>query len=533
MEIEKKSYSFTPEELLHTITDNMLDMLFVTDNHFMIQFATPSFEKGLGVKTADIEGTSIFERVHPEDLPYVQRKVKEALKGEGQGTAIFRYRHGAGHYIWNEARGKVLYNNKGQITGAVFTNRDITERKKVQECLADQAKDLEIALKKAESATKELIQSDHNKNQFLSSLSHELRNPLASITMSISMLKRVASDSEQAKQAQAILERQTMQLSRLVDDLLDVTRISQNKIELKKEFVELNGLVLKAVEDYKPMFYEKEVSLEVHNSSDPMYLQADSARITQVVGNLLHNALKFTEKGHSVQVVVLKNEESKEAEIEVRDNGQGIKKELLPEILKPFVQAEVSLDRIHGGLGMGLSIVKGIVELHGGRVSVHSLGLGKGSQIKISVPIPQEKENNEEKNTPKIEKSLSPMKIMVIEDIADVAEILCSLLQLLGHTVTSVSDGSQGLEELKKFNPDVVLCDIGLPGMTGFEVAQAIRANPAFKEIFLIALSGYAQEEDKERAMKAGFDLHLAKPVDLDHLEQILSKVKASAREIS
>jgi PAS domain S-box-containing protein len=371
----------------------------------------------------------------------------------------------------------------------------------------------------------ELKKADQNKNRFLNNLSHELRNPLASMMMSLSLLKRVAPDSEQAWQAKEILERQTIQLSCLVDDLLEVTRISQNKIVLKNELVELNNLVSRTVADYTTMFIEKEVSLEAVIYPQPIYLQADPTRLTQVIGNLLHNALKFTEKDGKTQVIVSKNESNNEAIVEVIDNGLGIKPQLLPNLFQPFMQAESSLDHNRGGLGLGLAIVKGLVDLHSGSVTANSQGLGKGTQFAIRLPLLSDKDGEHEKQLQEERKILRSLRIMVIDDIPDVVKILCSLLQLLGHEVTSAGNGPEGLAKAVKFAPEVIICDIGLPGMNGYEVARNIRNDQRHEKTFLIALSGYAQADDLATAIESGFNRHLAKPVDLDALEKILAEV--------
>ncbi|KLU64374.1 sensor protein EvgS precursor [Desulfosporosinus acididurans] len=400
--------------------------------------------------------------------------------------------------------------------GIAIATQIITERKKAEAALRESEKNAHELIAKLEKA-------DHYKNQFISSLSHELRNPLASMMMSLSLLKLAAPDSEQASQAKEIFERQTIQLSRLVDDLLEVTRISQNMIKLKIEQIELNNLILKTVKDFIPMYAEKGVNLEWNIFCEPIFLQADPARLTQVIGNLLHNALKFTGKDGKTQVNVFKDEKSNKAVITVKDNGLGIKPEQLPDLFQPFIQADTSLDRSSGGLGLGLAIVKGMVELHGGNVIGHSDGLGKGSEFVISLPLltKQESKNEIKDHTENNVKFFR--RILVIDDIEDVAEIICSLLRFLGHEVISAPNGIKGLSAAKDFKPDVVFCDIGLPGMNGYEVARNIRLDNQLKGIYLIALSGYAQPEDLKKSMEAGFNCHLAKPLDLEKLKEMLN----------
>lgn len=378
--------------------------------------------------------------------------------------------------------------------------------------------------KRAIALVEELRKMDENKNQFLSMLSHELRNPLASIMMSLSLLDRVPPGGEQARQAKGVMNRQTAQLSRLVDDLLEVTRITRNMIKLKKEPVELNELISRAVEDCKVQFEENNVSLEVKLTAAPIYLEADQARLTQAIGNLLHNAAKYTTIGDHTLVSVSKDEDKQEAVIDVWDNGLGIKPDVLPDLFLPFIQVDSSLDRSGGGLGLGLAIVKGIAELHSGRVVAFSEGLGKGTKFTLRLPLPEINYQSPEKQPQADERSTRTLRILVIDDIRDVAEILCSLLRHLGHEVISAYNGIDGIAKAKEFRPEVLICDIGLPDINGYEVARCLRCEKDFRSLFLIALTGYAQPDDKVRAIEAGFDIHLAKPVDLAVLEKILNK---------
>jgi len=393
---------------------------------------------------------------------------------------------------------------------------------KKKDFLAEKA--LQQSEQRALALVEDLKKIDYQKNQFINSLSHELRNPLASMMMSLSLIKLADPASAQVVQAMEIFERQTIQLSRLVDDLMEVTRITQNKIKLKIDLVELNSLVLRTVKDYKQMFTEKGISLEVKNNSQPVYVLADSTRLIQIIENLLYNALKFTNVGGGVQMIVTKDEDQGEAIIKVKDNGIGIKQELLEDLFLPFVQADISLDHSSGGIGLGLAIVKGMVELHGGKVSAKSDGLGKGAQFIIQLPLEVNQEPPESFKQEKDWKKSGKRRILVIDDIPDVAEILCSLLRYLGYEVVSAPDGIKGLARAKEFHPDVIFCDIGLPGMNGYEVARNLRRDERLKDVYLIALSGYAQPEDIERSKEAGFNRHVAKPVDLAKLEQILEE---------
>ncbi|MHB8126189.1 MAG: PAS domain-containing hybrid sensor histidine kinase/response regulator [Desulfitobacteriaceae bacterium] len=378
--------------------------------------------------------------------------------------------------------------------------------------------------KRAHTLVEELRKMDENKNQFLSMLSHELRNPLASIMMSVSLLERVTPGGEQFRQAKEIIERQTTQLSRLVDDLLDVTRITQNKINLKKENINLIELISGALEDYREQLASKGVGLKIELTPVPLYMEVDPARLTQVIGNLINNAAKFTEMGDTVQVSVWKDEDQQEAVICVKDDGLGIKPDILPDLFLPFIQVDSSLGRSSGGLGLGLAIVKGMVDMHGGNVAAASEGLGKGALFTIRLPLPAVPKNNRVKQLQPNGEPSRTLRILVIDDIPDVAEIVCSLLRLLGHEVISANSGSEGIVKAKAFHPEILFCDIGMSGMNGYEVAESFRRDKELKDIFLVALTGYAQPEDLERAREAGFNRHLAKPVDMAILEQTLAE---------
>jgi signal transduction histidine kinase len=375
---------------------------------------------------------------------------------------------------------------------------------------------------KAQNTMELLRRSDQNKNQFISMLSHELRNPMASITMGISILGRVPAGSEQSIQAQKIIERQTRHLVRLVDDLLDINRISQNKIILKKEQVDLNYLVQQTVSDYQVQYAAKKVSLQAILPSGPIYCDADPVRMHQVMGILLHNALKFTNAQGKVTIDVQKDEHSQEMIVRVSDTGIGIALETLPQVFEPFVQANTSLDRNEGGLGLGLAIAKGMVELHNGHITVHSEGIGRGTQFTIRLPLMVAVEEKESEKGAHVPCSRS-LRILVIDDIPDIAEILCALLGQMGHETVAAYSGPEGIEKAKIFKPQVLLCDIGLPAMSGYEVAEHFRSDPELKNIVLLALSGYAQPDDIMKSKAAGFDHHLAKPVDTIVLEELLS----------
>lgn len=358
------------------------------------------------------------------------------------------------------------------------------------------------------------------KDEFLGLLSHELRNPLTPIRTSLHLLHHSEPGSAQAQRAQAIIDRQFAHLSRLVDDLLDITRITRGKVNLQTERVELAESVRCAADDHRAAFADAGIDLTVSTPTGVVWCEADATRIAQAIGNLLGNALKFTSRGGHVELSLDGHDAG--ASIRVRDNGAGISSELIDHIFQPFTQADRTLDRSTGGLGLGLALVKGMVELHGGTISAHSDGPGRGAEFVMRLPVlrdevPDGRHDAMEGRAP------VARRVLVIEDNADAAESLRDVLELGSHKVEVASSGPAGIEKASSFAPDIVLCDIGLPGMDGYAVARALRANPRLRTTFLVALTGYALPEDIARAHEAGFDEHLAKPPDLRKIDQLLA----------
>jgi signal transduction histidine kinase len=380
---------------------------------------------------------------------------------------------------------------------------------------------LQHSEKRALELVDELRQTDRNKNEFINMMSHELRNPLATIVAGLSLLD-ISTDDQQIKRAEDIVRRQIDHLCRLVDDLLDLSRITQNRIALKKDRVELTALSTLLADDHRVLFEEKGVGLGTQITKEPLYLEADPARVRQAIGNLLHNTLKFTDRGGEAWLHV--GRDGSDAVVCVVDNGPGIEPGILPELFKPFVQGENTLDRTSGGLGLGLAVVKGIAEMHGGSVSAFSEGIGKGARFTLRLPLFPLHSEKPASDAPDGIDSRN-MRILVIEDNRDFAEMLCSMLAQLGHETATAHDGLQGVATAREMRPDIVFCDIGLPGMNGYEVAEAVRRDKDLKDVCLIALTGYAQEQDRIRAIESGFDKHMAKPVAMPALWEVLSEV--------
>ncbi len=362
-----------------------------------------------------------------------------------------------------------------------------------------------------------LREADRRKDEFLGMLSHELRNPLGPIHGSLYVLDHVDPAGPEGRIARAIIERQVAHLTRLVDDLLDVTRITRGKIELHRERVELGELVRRTLDDRRPRFEAAGIRLEASIGPGSCWVDADPARLVQIASNVLDNAEKFTPRGGTVVVTV---EARGQVALRVRDTGAGIEPELLAGAFEPFAQAPQSLARSRGGLGLGLALVKGLAELHGGTVEISSEGTGRGTEVVVWLPPA---DAPAQRRSVLRAPAAGHRRVLVIEDHADAAEALSQALGLMGHDVRAAGEGAAGLELARSFRPEVVVCDLGLPGMDGYAVAAAFRADAALRETCLIALSGYARPEDRRRAIAAGFDQHLSKPADLDRLGRLIA----------
>jgi two-component system CheB/CheR fusion protein len=373
-----------------------------------------------------------------------------------------------------------------------------------------------------------LVETDQRKDEFLAMLSHELRNPLSPIKSGVEILERTPASSESARRAQVIIGRQVSHLSRLIDDLLDVTRIARSKIDLKKELVELGELALRCVEDHRSEFAKAGVELILQPASDQLRICGDRTRLTQVIGNLLQNAAKFCPSGGQTFVSLEMDASGMKALLRIRDTGRGITPELLPHLFEPFVQARSSLDRSKGGLGLGLAVAKGLVELHGGTIGAQSGGVDKGATFTITLPLDATAPMGA--GTPRPCAAMRARRVLVVEDNRDAAETLRELLQLEGHRVELAYDGRAALAKARSFRPDVVVCDIGLPEMDGFDVARALRDEPGPSQPTLVALSGYARPEDVARGREAGFDAHLAKPPSIEVLSHLLASAPVQSQ---
>jgi PAS domain S-box-containing protein len=406
-----------------------------------------------------------------------------------------------------------LKGSNGEITGAINCFHDISERSRIERGRQQQAD--------------ALTDLNRRKDEFLAMLGHELRSPLAPIRNAVEILGQAGSDGRQVKPATEIMQRQVAHLARLVDDLLDISRITRAKIELRKEPVELASVLQHAVQAVRPFRESMGHELTVTLPPEPMYLNADPVRLGQVVGNLLSNACKFTDKGGHIWLTA--EREGNQALIRVLDTGIGIAAEQLPRIFEMFAQADTSLERSREGLGLGLTLVKNLVEMHAGTVEARSAGVGQGTEFVVRLPLlsgplsllPREPSGPRRA-------AMAPRRILVVDDNRDSADSLAMLLRLNGHEVHTAHDGLEALEGAAAFQPQVILLDIGLPRLNGYEAARRIREQQRHKSPTLVALTGWGQEEDRRRSEEAGFDAHLVKPVDFTALTKLLAESGAN-----
>ncbi len=366
-----------------------------------------------------------------------------------------------------------------------------------------------------------LRENDRHKDEFLAMLAHELRNPLAAVNNAVSVLKRSA-DHESRKWASEIVERQVKQLVRLIDDLLDISRITSGKIRLRKEFVDAGVILDQAIESARPLIEERGHTLSVSIERGRLWLHADAARVEQIFVNLLTNAAKYTESEGRIGTIA--RAEGDWAVISVRDNGTGIPPERLPEMFQLFTQGERTLARSEGGLGIGLTIVQKLTEMHGGSVVARSEGTDRGSEFIVTLPLtrkPVEAGPGARTGDPVAGRA---SRILVVDDHVDTARGMVQILELLGNDVVVAHDGRTAIETARRFAPDFVLLDIGLPELDGYQVAAALRDDKDLQNAVIIAVSGYGQEEDRRRSLSAGFDHHLVKPVDFETLVSLIAR---------
>lgn len=374
-----------------------------------------------------------------------------------------------------------------------------------------------------------LQQADRRKDEFLAMLAHELRNPLAPVCNAVEILRLGGLSQEELTSTCEIVSRQVAHMVRLVDDLLDVARIGRGKVQIRTEPCDLASIARQTSEDYRPALAAAGIDLRIEIADPRLPVNGDPTRLAQVIGNLLHNASKFTPRGGTVTVRASGSDADETVRVSVEDTGSGIAPEMLPLLFEPFCQADQEIDRGRGGLGLGLALVKGLIELHGGRVEAASGGAGKGATFTLKLPRLKSEIDSPRRTSVPASSEKAALRVLIVEDNRDSAKTLQLLLSLFGHQTEVAGDGQAGLTATRAYQPHVVVSDLGLPGaMDGFAFARAVRADQSLNEVVLIALSGYGQEEDRRRAREAGFDRFLVKPVDAVTIKSILDTVAAA-----
>ena len=475
------------------LADNITQFAWMTDETGHIFWYNQQWFDYTGTTLDEMKGWGWRNVHHPDHVERVTAKFKQALETGEFWEDTFPLRSRTGKYRWFLSRARPIRDDDGNIIRWFGTNTDITELRELEQAL---------------------VEVDKRKDQFLATLGHELRNPLAGILGGVEILESDTHDIEDQTEAQKIIGRQARFMQRLIDDLLDVSRIVRGKVTLNKTHVDVVNLVREVLQDCGRDLEDKGLEASLDVAEMPVTTKGDRERLRQVFTNLVHNATKFSEPGGHVKILIEKPQPSL-CRVEIHDSGIGMSAVTLNEIFHPFVQADQSLERGRGGLGLGLAIVRGLIELHGGRVSATSEGLGEGSTFAVELPLDEnvvELDGAPHCDVPNL--STSPLSVLVIDDRRDASYPLIKFLERDGHRVFTAENGPSGVAEATAHLPDVVICDIGLPGFDGYEVARRLRSVPGLADSLFIAVTGYGQPQDRNDAVRAGFDCHIVKPVD-------------------
>ncbi|MDZ4343496.1 MAG: ATP-binding protein [Candidatus Binatia bacterium] len=471
-----------------------------------VAYCNRRFADLLGRPHERLTGVAFRDFIPPDEQALYENLLQQGRAGAGQGEAHLQKADGGLIPVFLTFN--ALPPDSGVAVGVLVT--DLTTQRHHE---------------KLNAALEALKESDRRKNEFLAMLAHELRNPLAPIRNALHIMRLTGANGEAVSSETEMMERQIGQMVRLVDDLLDVSRISRGKIELRKDRVELASVVHHAVEACRPAMESATHDLNITLPAQPVYLNADPARLAQVVGNLLNNACKFTDEGGRIWLTV--ERKGKQAVIRVRDNGIGIAADQLPRIFEMFMQVDTSLERSVSGLGIGLTLAKNLVEMHDGTLEVHSAGAGQGSEFVVRLPIMVETRKPPPEPTVSEPTTTTARRILVVDDNRVSADSLARLLQLTGNETHTAYDGLKAVEAAATLRPDVVLLDIGLPKLNGYEAARKIREEPWGKKMVLVALTGWGQDEDRQKSREAGFNGHMVKPIDHAELMKLLASLSS------
>jgi two-component system, chemotaxis family, CheB/CheR fusion protein len=466
------------------------------------EFVNKSYLDYLGMTFEEVRGMNWADYLHPEDAPGYLAAYRQALDTRTQFEAAVRFRRADGEYRWFKAIALPRFGPDGTFRGYVGSSVDITD----------------------------VREADRQKDTFLAMLAHELRNPLAPVLHAVQVLRLKGPADPLLRQQRDLIDRQIGQMKRLLDDLLDVARISRGRIQVRKEPVDLRAVLDMAAEAARPLMTARAHEFQVSLPDQPLVVEADATRLTQVFTNLLSNASKYTDRGGRVWLTAVPQSEPAGASVavSVRDTGVGMPPELLSRVFDLFAQSDQSLDRAQGGLGIGLTLVRRLVEMHGGTVEAHSAGPGQGSEFIVRLPLQPDAVLPSLGTRPPEPPAARKLRVLVVDDNVDSADSMALLLGIWEHEVVTAHDGPSGLQLAQSFQPEVVFLDIGLPRMSGYQVARELRKLPGLSNVLLVAVTGYGQDEDKRKSREAGFDHHLMKPVDPDEIQAILASVQGS-----
>lgn len=493
------------EERTRAIVEHVIDGIITIDAKGIVQSFNPAAEKVFGYRADEVIGNSVSMLMPEPDRSQHDRYIEDYVRTGhariiGIGREVVGRRKNGMTFPMDLAINEFRIGERRFFVGMV---RDITQRKQAEE---------------------EARQASRRKDEFLAMLAHELRNPLAPIRNGLDLMAMPGVDEETVRWARGVMKEQMEHLVRLVDDLLDVSRITRGKIVLHPQTSDLSTLVTRGVETARPFIESRGHELAISLPKEPVWLKADPIRLTQIIANLLNNAAKYHDKvGH---IWLTARREGEEAVIRVRDDGIGIAPDLLPRIFDLFTQADRSLERSQGGLGIGLTLTRSLVQMHGGTIRAFSEGEGKGSELVVRLPALPEAASGEVVSSPRDSSAcpvVPPMRLLVVDDNVATATTIGRIARQWGHEVQLVHDGVAALDRAATFHPDAILLDIGLPGMNGYDVARRLRAQPEYEKTLLIAITGYGQEEDRRRSREAGFDHHLVKPVATTTLCRLLA----------
>lgn len=505
-------------EWLRVTLASIGDAVITTDAGGHVTSLNPVAESLTGWAQQEAQGqplSTVFRILNEQSRRPVEDPVAEVLRegrivGLGNHTVLIA-RDGTERPIDDSAA--PIRGAAGETLGVVLIFRDVTEQRQ---------------------AERELRHADRLKDEFVAMLAHELRNPLAPIRNALHIMKQPGASGDTLQQVRDMAERQVQHMARLLDDLLDMSRISQGKIELRKEPLNTADVVSRVAETLRPLVEERRQELTISLPHKPVRVEADPTRLEQIITNLLNNAAKYTDLGGHIWLTVERRD--REVAFRVRDTGIGIAEEMLPKIFDLFVQAERRLDRSQGGVGIGLTLVKRLVELHGGTIEAISQGLGEGSEFVVRLPALGEEPRSPGGSEQAVESSavaLPAYRVLVVDDNVDAADTLAILLQMMGQDVQVAHSGASGLALAQDFCPQVVFLDIGMPGMDGYEVCRRLRQQPGTEGAVVIALTGWGQDEDRRRSHDTGFDHHLVKPVEPDTLGELLAHPNLLQQETS